>query len=128
MLKEFRDFALRGNVIDLAVAFVIGAAFVAIVNSLVNDIIMPLVGVILGGLDFTSLAITFGNANITYGNFIQAIINFLIVAFVLFMIVRTTNKLQKMRAKEEAQAPEAPPEPSTEEKLLTEIRDLLKLK
>ncbi len=126
MLKEFRDFALRGNVIDLAVAFVIGAAFVAIVNSLVNDIIMPLVGVILGGLDFTSLAITFGNANITYGNFIQAIINFVIVAFVLFLIVRTTNKLQKMRAKEEA--PEAPPEPSAEEKLLTEIRDLLKNK
>jgi large conductance mechanosensitive channel len=127
MLKEFRDFALRGNVIDLAVAVVIGAAFTAIVTSLVNDIIMPLVGVILGGLDFTGLAITFGNANITYGNFIQAIINFLIVAFVLFLIVRMTNKLQKMRAKEEA-APAAPPEPSAEEKLLTEIRDLLKEK
>ena len=128
MLKEFRDFALRGNVIDLAVAFVIGAAFVAIVNSLVNDIIMPLVGVILGGLDFTGLAITVGNANVTYGNFIQAIINFVIVAFVLFLIVRTTNKLQKMKAKEEAKVPEAPPEPNAEEKLLTEIRDLLKQK
>jgi len=124
MLKEFRDFALRGNVIDLAVAFVIGAAFVAIVNSLVNDIIMPLVGVILGGLDFTSLAITFGNANITYGNFIQAIINFIIVAFVLFLVVRSINRLQK---KKEAASP-APPEPSAEEKLLTEIRDLLKNK
>ncbi len=124
MLKEFRDFALRGNVIDLAVAFVIGAAFVAIVNSLVNDIIMPLVGVILGGLDFTTLAITFGNANITYGNFIQAIINFIIVAFVLFLVVRSINRLQK---KKEA-APPAPPEPSAEEKLLVEIRDLLKQK
>jgi len=124
MLKEFRDFALRGNVIDLAVAFVIGAAFVAIVNSLVNDIIMPLVGVILGGLDFTTLAITFGNANITYGNFIQAIINFVIVAFVLFLVVRSINRLQK---KKEA-APPAPPEPSAEEKLLVEIRDLLKQK
>ena len=124
MLKEFRDFALRGNVIDLAVAVVIGAAFTAIINSLVNDIIMPLVGAILGGLDFTTLAITFGNANITYGNFIQAIINFIIVAFVLFLVVRSINRLQK---KKEA-APPAPPEPSAEEKLLAEIRDLLKNK
>ena len=124
MLKEFRDFALRGNVIDVAVAFVIGAAFVAIVNSLVNDIIMPLVGVILGGLDFTGLAITVGNANITYGNFIQAIINFVIVAFVLFLLVRSVNRLQKKKE----EAPPAPPEPSAEEKLLVEIRDLLKQK
>lgn len=124
MLKEFRDFALRGNVIDLAVAVVIGAAFTAIVNSLVNDIIMPLVGVILGGLDFTTLAITFGNANITYGNFIQAIINFVIVAFVLFLVVRSINRLQKKKE----EAPPAPPEPSAEEKLLVEIRDLLKNK
>jgi len=124
MLKEFREFALRGNVIDLAVAVVIGAAFTAIINSLVNDIIMPLVGVILGGLDFTTLAITFGDANITYGNFIQAIINFIIVAFVLFLVVRSINRLQK---KKEA-APPAPPEPSAEEKLLAEIRDLLKNK
>ena len=123
-LKEFRDFALRGNVIDLAVAVVIGAAFTAIVNSLVNDIIMPLVGVILGGLDFTSLAISVGNASITYGNFIQAIINFVIVAFVLFLVVRSINRLQ--RKKEAAPAP--PPGPSAEEKLLTEIRDLLKQK
>ena len=128
MLKEFRDFAMRGNVIDLAVAVVIGAAFTAIVNSLVNDIIMPLVGVILGGLDFTTLTITFGDAVIAYGNFIQAIVNFLIVAFVLFLIVRSINQLQKRAAKEEAKAPPAPPEPSAEEKLLTEIRDLLKQK
>ncbi len=119
MLKEFRDFINRGNVIDLAVAVIIGAAFTAIVNSLVNDIIMPIVGVILGGIDFTALAITVGTANITYGNFIQAIINFLIVAFVVFLIVRSINNMTK---KKEA-APAAPP---ADVALLTEIRDLLK--
>jgi large conductance mechanosensitive channel len=124
MLKEFRDFINRGNVIDLAVAFIIGGAFTAIVTSLVNDIIMPIIGVILGGIDFTALAVTIGEASITYGNFIQAVINFLIIAFVVFLIVRTINNLRK---KEEA-APSAPPEPSAEEKLLTEIRDLLKTK
>jgi large conductance mechanosensitive channel len=122
MLKEFRDFAMRGNVIDLAVAFVIGVAFVAIVTSLVNDIIMPLVGLILGGLDFSGLSITVGAAAIAYGKFIQAIVNFVIVAFVLFLMVRGINRLNK---KKEA-APPPPPEPSAEEKLLTEIRDLLK--
>jgi large conductance mechanosensitive channel len=117
MLKEFRDFALKGNVLDLAIGFVMGAAFTAIVNSMVNDIIMPLVGVILGGLDFTALAITVGNAQITYGNFIQAIVNFLIIAFVLFLIIRSINRLSK----KEEEAPAPPPEPSAEEKLLTEI-------
>lgn len=128
MFKEFRDFAMRGNVIDLAIAVVIGAAFTAIVTSLVDDIIMPLVGVLLGGVDFASLAITVGNASITYGNFIQAIINFLIIAFVLFLIVRSINQLQERLEKVEAEAPAAPPEPSGEEQLLTEIRDLLKEK
>jgi len=122
MLKEFRDFAMRGNVIDLAVAVVIGAAFTAIVTSLVNDIIMPLIGLILGGLDISSLSITFGAAAIAYGKFIQAIVNFVIVAFVLFLMVRGINKLNK---KKDA-APPPPPVPSAEEKLLTEIRDLLK--
>lgn len=126
MLKEFRDFAMRGNVLDLAIGFVMGAAFTAIVNSMVNDLIMPLVGIVLGGLDFTGLAISVGSASITYGNFIQAIINFLIIAFVLFLIVRSVNKLTESRAKEETAAP--PPEPTAEEKLLTEIRDLLKEK
>jgi len=126
MLKEFREFAMRGNVIDLAVAVVIGAAFTAIVTSLVDDIIMPLVGVMLGGVDFTSFAITVGNASITYGNFIQAIINFLIIAFILFLIVRSINQLQERLAKAEAEAPAAPAELSSEERLLTEIRDLLK--
>ncbi len=122
MLKEFRDFINRGNVIDLAVAVIIGAAFTAIVNSLVNDIIMPIIGVILGGIDFTSLAITVGSATITYGNFIQAVINFLIIAFVIFLMVKAINKASG--AKEEAE--EAPAAPPAEEQLLTEIRDLLK--
>lgn len=122
MLKEFRDFAMRGNVLDLAVAVVVGAAFTAIVNSLVNDIIMPIIGLILGGLDFSSLAITFRDTVIAYGKFIQAIVNFLIIAYALFMVVRAINKLQK----KEAPAPPPPPEPSAEEKLLGEIRDLLK--
>ena len=122
MLKEFRDFINRGNVVDLAVAVIIGGAFGAIITSLVDDIIMPLIGVIIGGVDFASLSIQVGEASILYGSFIQAIVNFLIIAFVLFLIVRSFNKLQK----EEEEAPPAPPEPSAEETLLTEIRDLLK--
>lgn len=125
MLKEFRKFISRGNVIDLAVAVIIGAAFTAIVTSLVDDIITPLLGVFLGGVNFSGLAITIGEASINYGNFIQAIINFLIVAWVIFIVVRSLNQLQRRfsQAKEEAAAP---PEPSEEVKLLTEIRDLLR--
>lgn len=122
MLKEFRDFIDRGNVIDLAIAVIIGGAFGAIITSLVNDIIMPLIGVILGGLDFAALSIQVGEATILYGSFIQAIVNFLIIAFVLFLIVRSYNKLQK----EQEAAPLPPPETSPEETLLTEIRDLLR--
>ena len=122
MLKEFQDFINRGNVVDLAVAVIIGGAFGAIITSLVDDIIMPLIGVILGGVDSASLAIQVGEASILYGSFVQAIVNFSIIAFVLFLIVRSFNKLQK----EEEEAPAAPPEPSPEETLLTEIRDLLK--
>ncbi len=121
MLKEFRDFINRGNVVDLAVAVIIGGAFGAIITSLVDDIIMPLIGVIIGGVDFASLSIQVGEASILYGSFIQAIVNFSIIAFVLFLIVRSFNKLQK----EEEEAPPAPPELSAEETLLTEIRDLL---
>lgn len=120
MLKEFRDFALKGNVIDLAVAVIIGLAFGAVVLSLVNDIIMPIVGVLLGGVDFASLSIQVGAATIAYGKFIQAIVNFLIIAFVLFLIVKAANRMRKPVA-----APE-PPGPTAEETLLTEIRDLLK--
>lgn len=120
MLKEFRDFAMRGNVIDLAVAVIIGVAFGAIVNSIVNDLLMPLLGIIIGGIDFTSLAVTVGSAKLTYGNFIQAVINFLAIAFVLFLIIRSVNRFKAKPA------PPAPPAPSAEEKLLAEIRDLLK--
>ena len=119
MLKEFRDFAMRGNVIDLAVAFILGVAFVAIVTSLVNDIIMPIVGVIIGGIDFASLSVTVGTAAIAYGKFIQAIVNFIIIAFVLFLLVRAINRFNK---KKEA----APAPPPADVALLTEIRDLLK--
>ncbi len=121
MIKEFREFIMRGNVLDLAVAVIIGAAFTGIVNSLVDDIIMPIIGVILGGVDFTGLAITFGEANITYGNFIQAIINFLLIALVLFLIIRSINRITRKKPEDPA-----PAEPTTEEKLLTEIRDLLR--
>lgn len=124
MLKEFREFIQRGSVIDLAVGVIIGGAFGAIVTSLVNDILMPLVGILLGGVDFDQLSIQVGEATILYGNFIQAIVNFLIIAFVIFLIVRSYNRLQKQEEQEEA--PPAPPEPSPEEKLLAEIRDLLK--
>jgi large conductance mechanosensitive channel len=122
MLKEFRDFINRGNVIDLAVAVILGAAFTAIINSLVNDIIMPLIGVLLGGVDFSTLSITVGSAVIAYGNFIQAIVNFLIIAFVVFLIVKAINQMQKPKPA----VPAATPEPSDEVKLLTEIRDVLK--
>ena len=98
MLKEFKAFVSRGNVIDLAVAVILGAAFGAIIKSLVDDIIMPLVGIVLGGVDFTTLTLQVGNATLTYGNFIQAIVNFLVVAFALFLIIRSINKTQKQEA------------------------------
>ena len=122
MVKEFRDFINRGNVIDLAVAVIIGAAFSGIVTSLVNDIVTPIIGVITGGVNFSGLAITVGEAVIGYGNFLQAVINFLLIAFVIFLLVRMVNNLRK----KEADVPADPPAPTTEEKLLTEIRDLLK--
>jgi large conductance mechanosensitive channel len=95
MLKEFRDFVMRGNVIDLAIAVILGAAFGAIITSLVNDILMPLIGIVLGGVDFTSLTYQVGDAVIAYGKFIQAIINFLVIAFVLFLIIRSVNRFKK---------------------------------
>ena len=120
MWKDFKAFVLKGNVLDLAIAVVLGGAFGAIVTSLVNDIIMPLVGIILGGIDFAALSIQVGSATVLYGKFIQAIVNFLIIAFVIFLVMRAMVKLKK----QEAAAP--PPGPTAEEKLLTEIRDLLK--
>jgi|SRR3990172_7657093 len=120
MLKEFRDFILRGNVIDLAVAVVMAGAFGAIIASLVNDIIMPLIGALMGGVDLTSLVVQVGSATIAYGKFIQAVVVFLIIAFVLFLVVRGYNKVKKQET-----APPPPPGPSAEEVLLAEIRDLL---
>ena len=121
MLKEFRVFIARGNVVDLAVAVIIGGAFGVIIRSLVDDIFMPAVGMLIGGIDFSGLAFTVGEEQILYGNFIQAVVNFLIIAFALFLVVRTINRFKR---KEEAA--EEPPEPSNEELLLREIRDLLK--
>lgn len=124
MFAEFRKFIAKGNVIDLAVAVILGAAFTAIVTSLTNDIIMPLIGVILGGVDFTTLAIQIGEATVAYGHFIQAVINFILIALVLFFMVRAINEMQERLRKEKT--PAVPPEPSDEVKLLSEIRDLLK--
>jgi large conductance mechanosensitive channel len=128
MWKEFKEFVNRGDVVELAVAVIIAGAFGAIISSLVNDIIMPLVGVVLGGVDFSSLSIQVGEATVLYGSFIQAIVDFLIITLVLFLIIRGYNKLQAAREQEAKEEPPAPPEPSPEEKLLAEIRDLLKAK
>ena len=124
MLEEFRKFIMRGNVIDLAVAVIIGASFGLIITSLVDDIIMPLVGVLMGGVDFSALSVTVGSATIAYGAFIQSVINFLIIAIALFLIIKAMNKASSLRKKEEAAAP--PPAPSEDIVLLTEIRDLLR--
>lgn len=123
MLKEFKEFALRGNVIDLAVGVVIGGAFNAIISSMVADIFMPVLGIFTGGLDFSGAKYSVGDANITYGKFIQAIFAFLVTAFALFLFIKAINKINKK--KEEAPPPAKPAE---EVLLLTEIRDLLKTK
>lgn len=125
-LAEFKKFAMKGNVMDLAIGVIIGGAFGAITTSLINDILMPLIGVIIGGHDFSALAITVRKASVNYGNFIQAIVNFLLIALVVFWLMKAMNKLREMGKKKEEEAPAAPPEPSAEEKLLAEIRDLLK--
>jgi large conductance mechanosensitive channel len=136
MLKEFREFAMKGNVVDLAVAVIIGAAFGAIVTSLVGDIIMPIIGAVTGGLDFSNYfvplakSVTAGNladakkqgAVLAYGNFITLTLNFIIVAFVLFIVIRLMSQFKR----KEAAKPIEPPKPSAEVVLLTEIRDLLK--
>lgn len=109
MLKEFKEFVMRGNVLDLAVAVIIGAAFGKIVSSLVNDILMPLVGLVLGGVNFSELVLTVGSAVVAWGAFVQAIVDFLIIAFVIFLIVKAANKTKK----EEAPAP--PAEPTTKD-------------
>jgi large conductance mechanosensitive channel len=135
IVQEFKEFAMKGNVVDMAVGIIIGAAFGKIVTSLVNDILMPPLGLLIGGVDFTDLKINLKDAGVdqagkaisavtlNYGAFIQTAIDFLIVAFVIFMMIKAMNKLKNKQA--EAPAP-APPAPGKEEVLLTEIRDLLK--
>lgn len=124
MWQEFKKFAVKGNVIDLAVGVIIGAAFGKIVTSLVNDLIMPLVGLLLGGVDFSSLSIEVGDAVIKYGAFLQTVVDFFIIAFSVFLFVRFYQRLQRKEA-EEPSAPSVPPLTKDQE-LLAEIRDLLK--
>lgn len=131
LMKEFKEFAMRGNVVDLAVGVIIGGAFGKIVTSLVNDLLMPPIGLLLGGLDFKNLAFVLKPAvdkipevAIRYGLFINSIVDFVIIAFSIFMVIKGINR---MKRQEEA-APTAPPEPTKEETLLTEIRDILKSK
>ena len=129
MLKQFKEFAMRGNVVDLAVGVIIGGAFGKIVGSLVNDLLMPVIGLILGGVNFTDLKWILvpavgevAEVAIRYGSFIQMIVDFLIIAFTLFMVIKAMNSMKK----KEVKAPPAPPAPSKESMLLEEIRDLLK--
>lgn len=124
MIQEFKDFIAKGNVMDLAVGIIIGAAFTAIVTSLVEDLINPLIGLFVGGLDFSGLSFGVGDAQFMYGNFITAMINFLIIAWVVFLLVKAVNRLKDSVSKKEEVA-EAPAGP-TQEELLTEIRDALK--
>ena len=143
MLKEFKEFAMRGNVLDMAVGIIIGAAFGTIVTSLVNDVIMPPVGLALGGVDFTNMFVTLregakaagpyaslaaakdaGAVTLNYGIFVNSIVSFLIVAFAIFMIVKGANSLKQ----KQVEAPAAPPAPTADQKLLAEIRDILKAK
>ncbi len=120
---EFKEFISRGNVVDLAVGVIVGGAFSTITNSLVEDIVMPILGILTGSISFSNMYVTIGTAQVTYGNFIQAVLNFLVMAFVVFCLVKGINKLHRKK-----EAPAAPPAPSKEEVLLTEIRDLLKEK
>jgi large conductance mechanosensitive channel len=136
MFKEFKEFAMRGNVVDMAVGIVIGGAFGKIVSSFVADVVMPPIGLLIGGVDFTDLKFTIQDAvvdaagtvtteavSINYGNFVQTAIDFIIIAFAIFMVIKGMNSMKK---KEEAAPPPPPPGPTKEEVLLTEIRDLLK--
>ena len=125
LMQEFKDFIMKGNVMDLAVGVIIGGAFGAIVTSLVDDVIGPVIGMICGGIDFSGLSVTVGSAQLMIGNFIQAIINFLIVAMVIFWIVKAFNKARDLAAKKEEPEEEAPAGPTTEE-LLGQILEEIK--
>lgn len=129
MIKEFKEFAMRGNVVDMAVGIIIGAAFGKIISSLVGDVIMPPIGVLLGGVDFSSLSITIKQATesapaviLSYGKFINTVIDFIIIAFTILIAIKAMNSLKK----KQEEAPAAPPTPPADIQLLTEIRDLLK--
>ncbi len=131
MIKEFKEFAIKGNVIDMAVGIVIGVAFGKIVSSFVGDIAMPLIGVLIGGIDFSQLVFTLKEASgdipavvMSYGKFIQTMVDFIIIAFAIFMAIRAINSFKQ----KEEEKPEEPPKPSAEEVLLTEIRDVLQQK
>ena len=151
LLKEFKEFAFKGNVMDMAIGVIIGGAFGKIITSLVNDILMPPIGWLLGGTDFTKLSLTFPQRKVVetvvgedglpqtveklmdpvtwnYGNFLQVTIDFLIVSICIFLVVKGINKISALRKKEQEEAPAPAPEPTKEEVLLTEIRDLLKEK
>ena len=132
LLSEFKEFAVKGNVVDMAVGIIVGAAFGKIVSSLVNDVVMPPIGLLLGGVNFTDLAVVLKAAEggaaavtINYGVFLQTVLDFVIVAFAIFMAIKAMNTLKRAREEEAPAAPAAPPEPSAEVKLLSEIRDLL---
>lgn len=126
-ITEFKEFIAKGDVMSMAVGIIIGGAFTAIVSSLVGDVITPLLGIIIGGIDFTGIVITVGSAQLMVGNFIQAVITFLLTALVIFSMMKLFNSfLRKKEAEEPAPVEEAPAEPSEDIKLLTEIRDLLK--
>ena len=139
-MKEFKEFALKGNVMDMAIGVIIGGAFGKIVTSLVNDLLMPLIGALIGNVNFTTLSATLRPevvengevvkeaVTLNYGNFIQVTIDFLIVALCIFGVIKIINKASSLTKKKEEEAPAPAPEPSSEEKLLTEIRDLLKTK
>ncbi|UCF65961.1 MAG: large-conductance mechanosensitive channel protein MscL [bacterium] len=129
MIKEFREFAMRGNVVDMAVGIIIGGAFGKIVSSLVNDVIMPPIGLLIGGVDFSNLSLTLKDAagdipavTVNYGMFINTVLDFVIIAFAIFMVIKGMNRLKR----KQEEAPAAPPAPPKQEVLLTEIRDLLK--
>lgn len=132
MLSEFKDFAMKGNVVDMAVGVVIGGAFKSVVTSFTNDVLMPPIGLLVGGVDFSNLAVTLKAAtedakavSINYGLFANTVIDFLIIAFAIFLVVKAMNTAMEASKKKEEEAPAAPPEPSKEEVLLTEIRDAL---
>lgn len=125
MLNEFKTFIMRGNVMDMAVGIIMGAAFTAIVTSLVDDLVNPLLGLVIGGIDFSALSVGIGDAQFMYGNFINAVIKFVMIAWVVFLLVKGLNTMKDMAMKKEEAAPAVPKGPTAEE-LLAEIRDALK--